>query len=626
MADIQDILAMASVGSNIDKVRFKVYRGTNLTIDHMPKEDGALYFAYDTKKIFLDKSFTEDGVTEIRRIQMTAAAEGGSGAAGYLYIDADEDAVPPSLEKLDPEVDDLEDPNYYIYRSAFTDQIALPDIDTLLINSTGQFFRVIEQDGANDRVKAIIIASAGAGGGGGGGSSTSTDDLELNLGQGWGSNRVYIYGQENLLEISGICTRGKNPEVNLSIIVQDGVSEEVLLEDTPIIASGASYYFDTAQLPINTNLTISVGIDSAASRMRPAHKKALTRIMTGVKVFRMDLAKTNADEFLPLRGDTADGTTNHTLNFIATGASFTSEVLHVYIDGEEDLTLKKNLSAEGDGRSQSLSIPHQSHGVHEISLQLSTIINNVELVSNVITYQCAWVTRGDTAPIIWIGNYDETVVNYEYSYIKYMVYDPQLQAGDEGTEVLLYKNGEEIGQLLVNYQTEWLIWDITSSYEVGANVFSISCRGEKVDLTVNVITEGSRDLSLVVPESLLANYSTTGRSNDEIISNRNRFASSVGNSEAILSGFNWQNNGWGQDEVTGNEIDNGAYLTIANGAAVSIPIPTQTHNLLLNSETNYSFEIRFRIHGLIYLPLAAKIYCCIIPLQGWYFSSGNTPS
>jgi hypothetical protein len=66
----------------------------------------------------------------------------------------------------------------------------------------------------------------------------------------------------------------------------------------------------------------------------------------------MDLTKTDPDEFLPLRGDTADGTTNHTLKFIATGASFTPEVLHVSIDGEEDISLRKNLSVEGDGRSQ----------------------------------------------------------------------------------------------------------------------------------------------------------------------------------------------------------------------------------------------------------------------------------
>jgi hypothetical protein len=198
---------------------------------------------------------------------MTAAAEGGGGSAGYWYTNADEDEH--TLEKLNPDVDDLDDPNYYIYRSAFTNP-ALPDVDTLLINSNGWFFRVIEQDGEHDRVKAVIIAAAGAGGGGGGGGggSTSTDDLELTFGPGWGRGRTYIYGQDNLLEVTGVCTRGSNPEVDITITVIDGETEEVLSENSYVMSSGEPYYFNTTTLPVNTNLTIKVALDSAASRMR----------------------------------------------------------------------------------------------------------------------------------------------------------------------------------------------------------------------------------------------------------------------------------------------------------------------------------------------------------------------
>ncbi|MBO7080178.1 MAG: hypothetical protein J6W64_10375 [Bacilli bacterium] len=55
------------------------------------------------------------------------------------------------------------------------------------------------------------------------------------------------------------------------------------------------------------------------------------------------------------------------------------------------------------------------------------------------------MAAGATTPIVWIGNYDPVIVNYEYSYIKYMIYDPLVLDGDEGAEVLLYKNGTEIG-------------------------------------------------------------------------------------------------------------------------------------------------------------------------------------
>ena len=592
---------LAQLGAN--KTRLQVYRGTNKNIELLDLVDGALYFAYDTGKIFLDTTVTENGAQVVKRYQMSAAASGG-GAAGYVYADADEDEG--TLVKVNPEVDDYDDPYYYIYGTAFDENIlSLPDVDTLIINSNGWFFRTVEQEGQQNRIKVMIIAAAGSGGGGGGGggSSTTEDDLDLSFGNGWGRGRTYIYGQDNPLEIVGVCTRGNNPDVDITITVVNNITGDTVYSNTDVVTSGEKYYFNTNMLPVCSNLSITVALDSSASRMRAAYKP--TRTFENVVVFRMDLAKTDPNEYLPLRGSaSAESIATHTLNFIATGASYTTETLHVYIDNDEllDSGFPKTLKAEADGRSQSIQIPEQSHGVHEVTLQMTTTINNITLTSNTITYQCAWMAADAVTPIVWIGNYDPVVINYEYSYIKYMIYDPLVQDGDEGAEVLLYKNGTEIGQVLVNYSDhEWISWDITSLYEVGTNIFSISCRGVKVDLTVNVTNEGSRDLSLAESGALLANYSSTGRSNDETLSTRTTLTSStaLGNYSATLANFNWQNNGWSNDNALDSKgIDNGSFLNIANGAGITIPIPTANNKLLLNSTTSYSFEIRFRISNV----------------------------
>ena len=585
-----------------NKTKLQVYRGKNRDIEQLSEIDGALYFAYDTGKIFLDTTVEESGESVLRRYQMSAAAS-GSGSAGYVYSDADEDEG--TLEKVNPEVDDYDDPYYYIYREGFDESLlALPDIDTLIINSNGWFFRVVEQQGALDRVKVSIIAAAGTGGGGGGGgSSTSEDDLDLAFGNGWGKGRTYIYGQENPLEIVGTCTRGSNPDVDITIKVVDNTSSTIISENTYVVTSGESFYFDTADLPVSSNLSITISLDSNASRMRASYKP--TRTFDNITVFRMDLAKTDPNEYLPVRGSaSAEAVATHTLNFIATGATHTTETLHVYIDEEELINniFPKTLAPEADGRSQNIQIPEQSHGVHDVRLQITTTINNIVLSSNSITYQCAWMSAGATTPIVWVGNYDPVIVNYEYSYIKYMIYDPLVQDGDEGAEILLYKDGTEIGQIVANYSDhDWISWDITALYTVGTNVFSISCRGVKVDLTILVTNEGSRDLSLAESGSLLANYSTTGRSNDEILSTRATFDSStaLGNYSATMTNFNWQNNGWDNDNAFDSKgIDNGSYLNIANGASLTIPIPTNNNKLLLNSTISYSFEIRFRISNV----------------------------
>lgn len=584
-----------------NKVRFTPYRGTNQVIEQMPCVDGALYFAYDTGKIFLDKEVQENGEAIVKRFLMSSSG-GGSGDNGFFYSEADEDKG--TLVKENPNVDDYDDPYYFIYRSAFSESIlALPDVDSLIINSNGWFFRTVEQQGQLGRIKVKIIAAAGSGGGSSGGGGNIEDDLDLAFGNGWGKGRTYIYGQDNPLEIIGTCTRGNDPDVDITITIMDNITSTMVSRESYVVTSGEHFIFNTNTLPICSDLSITVTLDSSASRMRPAYKP--TRTFENITVFRMDLIKTDPNEFLPLRGSaSAEAVATHTLNFIATGATHTTETLHVYIDNEELLEegFPKTLRAETDGRSQSIQIPEQSHGVHEVTLQMTTTINNITLTSNSITYQCAWMAAGATTPIVWIGNYDPVIVNYEYSYIKYMIYDPLVLDGDEGAEVLLYKNGTEIGQVIVNYSDhDWISWDITALYDVGPNIFSISCRGVKVDLNITVTNEGSRDLSLAESGSLLANYSTTGRSNDEILSTKTTFSSStaLANSTATLTNFNWQNNGWRNDNTIDSKgIDNGSYLNVANGAGLTIPIPTNNGKLLLNSTISYSFEIRFRISNV----------------------------
>jgi len=96
-----------------------------------------------------------------------------------------------------------------------------------------------------------------------------------------------------------------------------------------------------------------------------------------------------------------------------------------------------------------------------------------------------------------------------------------------------------LNEFNLSYSTDgWAEWDISAIYEVGANQFSIACRGVKKDFTVNVTTEGSRELGLVKESSLIMNYTSSGRSNLELKANRSIWRDSKGN-EATLSGFNW---------------------------------------------------------------------------------------
>ncbi len=286
-----------------------------------------------------------------------------------------------------------------------------------------------------------------------------------------------------------------------------------------------------------------------------------------------------------------------TLSYIPQAEEDVPLTLHVFIDGSEDLSLKKPIQSSNYGVATTVTIPGQEHGVHDIGLAVGTVVNEEEVLTEQIVYQAAWASPNNDNPIIWIGSYDETIINYETSYIKFMVYDPQVATQGEPATIILYKENVEVSQMSVLYSdTTWASWDISTIYTVGENNYSIVCRMASADIQNFVTTVGSRDLGLVAEDSLMLNYTCAGRVNTEVSSQRILLKNQVSGrtDQAVLSGFNWKNNGWNNDGPDADGVDNGSYLTIANGASVLIPFQSIT----LNSGTNYSFEMRFRIRNV----------------------------
>jgi len=199
-----------------------------------------------------------------------------------------------------------------------------------------------------------------------------------------------------------------------------------------------------------------------------------------------------------------------------------------------------------------------------------------------------------------------------------MVYDPVSTREGMPATIHLLKDDIEVSEVEINYSdSNWLVWDISNVYtvtnpdavnEITRNIFSIVCGGKKVNLGIDVTTEGSRKLGLTSPSSLILNLSTAGRSSNEIRRNRTVFKSSV-NTNTIttsLNHFNWQNNGWrDSDGVNAKGVDSGAYLNIANDAELSVSLPGS--GLVLNSSKNYTFEFRFRVKNVQKYSTLAKL-------------------
>lgn len=568
---------------------FQPVRGTEEAIKtkYSDIHEGYLYFAYDTGNIYIDK----DGA----RYQM------GSNSTGIIYANGNN----TSIVKADPEDD--ASTIYLMNTSALENPNSLPQPNSLILNTDGRFFRVLSIDEATKTITVTLLAVSGTGGGTGGGGGegpiVSSRDVDIT----WDTDtistgRIFIYKQNYNAIFIPTTTAVGDTTCNVTFIINDkeNGTTNTIVENN--VENGARLEFDTSILPESSNISLQVIVTSDNSQYN--HGLGYQRNITSLRVVRMELEKPSTGAYQALvKSDDLSGIL--TLRYRPVGDSSLSFVLHTYIDDEE---INNGVAIPASYLNQivPVTVERQSHGVHSIKFRMSTTINNNTVYSNYIEYEGAWASPGDETPIIWIGGYDKVVTNYENSYIRYMVFDPVNYANGMPAEVHLYKDGIEVSQIDANYSDDnWLVWDISNIYTVNENQtitrnnFAIVCGGTRVNIPVDITTEGSRELGLVAPSNLILNMTTAGRSSSEIKRNRNKFESTVNTSSITteLRNFNWQNNGWKDSTSVGADgVDSGAYLSIANGASVSI---TRAGNgLILNGSKDYTFELRFRISNV----------------------------
>lgn len=563
--------------SELGGIKFRPVMGTEDLIKKTGQSNGWMYVATDTGNMYLD--------VENRRISIGGA--GGSGSSSsFVWADGDDELI----EKLDPEDDDS---LLYLIDIAAIESGVMPKPDYLILNSDGRFFRVIEIDMETGKITGLLIAVSGTSGGGGGVADEKDIELSFNSKTIQQSGSVFISGQNYEVEFTPAAI-GSNTDTICWLrfdVVQNGTVIKTRTENS--VRSKSKYYFNTAWLPEGTGLTLRVTVGSPNSEYKNGEGR--TYNFTSISVVEMRVEKAKSMDYIPM---VTPGTVDRTIkvNYIPIADKKLNLYQHVFIDGVEEPSLNRAIETGKYGDEIIVDIPEQSHGVHIISFSVSAIINDVELFSNEVAYQAAWAEEGNEAPIIWVGKYDEVIVNYETSYIEFMAYDPIAAQNSQPATVILYKENVEVGQMEVEYSGSGFVkWDISTLYEVGENNYAIACRTAMVNITNTVTTEGSRDLGLADEAAIMLNYSAAGRMNTEILSQRQVFADKkTGKNAAVLKGFNWKNNGWGNDGVGDDGIDYGSYLNIANGATVEIPFQSVT----LNSDRDYTIEMRFRIKNI----------------------------
>lgn len=558
-----------------DKIKFWPIRGTYEEIMRQPYYDGKIYFATDTNQIILD----------VNNSKHIMGGSGGSAiGSGIVYANGTEEQIIKVHE------DDDSNYEYQFSLDVLENSAVEPQKDALVLNTDGRFFRVTSVDSMNRIVYADLLAVSGTGGGN---SGPVEQDLFLDYEGIDLLGSTYIYGQDNVITFAPRSTADEIVSISITAKDLNGVYEDVKRQDR--LYNGDEFEFNTNLLPNSDNIQINVTINSPMAQYNRG--KGLTLSFSPIRVLDMYIEKP-ADIKMGIKQ--TDPALPYIPYFEGLGGESAPVRINYSIDGAESSNSERLVS--GNSRhQQEISIPMQSHGMHTIRLWLSVIINDQEYRSAEVAYEVPFVEAGNEMPIIWIKNELGTITNYEPAVIQYMVYDSIAESQGSKVEVSLYRNNDLLNTEEVQYISgSWLSMDLTPYYEfiddgTKNNRFSIICGSASKLIEFIVDDRGARDLSLKYSNRLRMNFDSMGRSNKEIRANRSKWISKAGNYEATLSNFNWYTNGWLNDNN-----DMGSYLSVANGASVSFPLPILENENAMALNTNdkpWSFEIRFRIRN-----------------------------
>lgn len=269
---------------------FTPVRGLDKNIQSIEYNDGYLYFATDTGKIYIDAN-------DQNKVLM------GGGGVALFYAN-------------DDTVEEKPDGTYIISIDTLEDSSALK-IDSLIINqSNGCFYKVSKIDWEANMIVCSLIAVSGTGGGGSGGGPGGSDVSNLSVEVTGISNRMtFVYGEPAEITVAAEAKLDSTVFVTYEII---GTNNTTVYNSE--FMSGGSEKFDIgSKLHEGTN-KVNVYIESNNSG-------STYRSYTAVMAVRMSLtAGANVNPARVIKED------ERSLNFTVIGSGIEKEV-NAYIDG-----------------------------------------------------------------------------------------------------------------------------------------------------------------------------------------------------------------------------------------------------------------------------------------------------
>lgn len=582
------------MGKMIDtsKIPFKPVRGIEENIKNMTTEDGALYFATDSRKTYL-------GTAEGEKLLMGYDI-------GVFYGKKD-------IPKNDS--GGQQDPTVFFNLLKDIEGNRLPQVNDLILNTDGCFYRVEKVISAVDvQTKRLTLQGTGSGGGGGGSVgpdvgyswsmffpsqqvaySTEADKLELSFETAYmGTVENHII-QADLYWGEYLNLDEERPFFTTDVST-DGDAIELGTVDTIDITSCKSLFAETNKA-VTVALTDKYGVRHSAPL-----KIRLVKLMLNMTEKRL-IAVTAGNPF--------EFSCN--LDGVASGVSEKKVVYTFYKSGEDKSALVitntlKQPNYTGDVDTI-LDISTLEHGSYKMTVQAFAQVTGMgsAIPSNIITHQVGYVKEANS-PILLTLAPDRTE-QYTDIKIEYLYVTENAQT-DYTLEIridnIFYKNlvieANQSGSCPFYFE------------ESGQKriVFTVMQTGASSTEVLN-LTAYTGELPIIDRErlDLMLYLNPKGKTNNDM--DRNIWADSKvgGTLKGELTNVNYsQMDGWLVDEATGE-----SYLKLISGATFKIPDFRPFNSDLVYGENTESrvkgvtIELDFEVDGV--LDATQPIISCI---------------
>lgn len=565
---------------------FKPYRGTDEQIQAFPVLPGAVYFAYDTNKIYFDEA-------EGRHVMS------GSGIK-FVYGAALEDLV-PNDELLYPFPREAIQAAY----AELGKQVETYQVEDIIINADGTLYRIKRID--DEFCYCIKLLVSGSGSGGGGDSS----------------GQFYISYNVNF---PGVLAKGQDATATLTVVDMKRAKQctlyvELYENDLAMepFATDIVYTNQAVNAPIDITIPankLRIGLNNIRIRAAASGRSTEVNFDGMINVVDIHMRAGNSWNWLsPISKNLTEIMFPYTITGFSDNDNFTVKATFIVDEENGGTSFTETIRNSLNGQVNIYRLfQGLNHGAHTIDVYATTEINNAEVAidDSVMHWEVAYYDPNSDIPIIWSTyRHNTTEKNYSVINIPFMVF----QVGNQMNKltVTYFVNDEEISsEEITMSEQEPAYWEVPFYNPEETNTFIIS-GGDADPAVFNVYIEkdNNRDMDSIATNCIL-HLSATGRSNNESSLKRQAWPNGKKTIEngyigdVQLTDFNWYNNGWVKDD------DGITVLRVSNGASVFIPLTL--FNGSQSRQQTYEFDFRVR---------NAVDYSRLINLETVYQVDGN---